>query len=96
MMRRIIFTAGSAAFAITAFSAGAWATLAMQKKANDLGFEVKDCLYCHNEKLPKKDAVTNNARGQWLVDRQKAREAKEIDISWLKDFVEKSTATEKK
>jgi len=63
------------------------ATMEMQKKAKAAGFsESTNCLYCHNEKLPKKGAVTNNERGQWLVDQQKKKGAKEVDFAWLKDF----------
>ena len=62
-------------------------TMEMQKKAKAAGFaESTNCLYCHNEKLPRKGAVTNNERGQWLLDQQKKKGAKEIDFTWLKDF----------
>lgn len=64
------------------------ATMKMQKAAKKGGFEIKNCLACHNEKLPKKDNVTNNHRGQWLVDQMKERKAEEIDVAWLKDYVE--------
>jgi hypothetical protein len=77
--------------------AGAWlagtgtasATLVIQKKAKEAGYEAKGCVYCHNEKLPKKGAVTYNDRGQHLVDQKKKHEAKDIDVNWLKDYVEK-------
>jgi hypothetical protein len=65
----------------------------MQKKAKDLGFEAASCLYCHGEKLPKKDAQTLNDRGKWLVAEKEKRKAKEIDISWLKEYVEKQDQT---
>ena len=65
------------------------ATMPMQKKAKELGFEAANCLYCHAEKLPKKGAVTNNERGKWLVAEKDKRKAKEIDIAWLKEYVEK-------
>jgi hypothetical protein len=76
------------ALALVLGSAGtAQATLEMQKKAKAAGFaESSNCLYCHNEKLPKKGAVTNNERGTWLVAEKDKRKAKEIDFSWLKDF----------
>jgi len=66
------------------------ATLAMQKKAKELGYPAQNCLYCHGEKLPKKGAVTQNARGQWLVGEKVKRKAKELDVSWLKDYDEKA------
>ena len=63
------------------------ATVEMQKQAKAAGFaESTNCLYCHNEKLPKKGAVTNNERGQWLVEQQKKKGAKAIDFAWLKEF----------
>ena len=62
------------------------ATLPMQKKAKELGFPVGNCLYCHNEKLPKKGAVTHNARGEWLIAEKAKREAKEVDVAWLKEY----------
>jgi hypothetical protein len=65
------------------------ATMPMQKKAKELGFEATNCLYCHGEKLPKKGAVTNNERGKWLAAEKDKRKAKEVDIAWLKEYVEK-------
>jgi hypothetical protein len=74
------------AFAVLSASTAS-ATMEMQKQAKAAGFaESTSCLYCHNEKLPKKGAVTNNERGQWLVDQQKKKGAKEIDFAWLKEF----------
>jgi len=69
------------------------ATLPMQKKAKELGLDAASCLYCHGEKLPKKDAQTLNERGKWLVAEKDRRKAKEIDISWLKEYVEKKDET---
>ena len=73
---------------------GAWmllsgtssATLPIQKKAKEAGFPAANCLYCHNEKLPKKDAVTHNDRGKWLIAEKEKRSAKEVDAAWLKDY----------
>ena len=65
------------------------ATIDMQKKAKAAGFAATGCVYCHNEKLPKKGAVSHNERGQWLIAEKEKRKAKEVDVSWLKDYVEK-------
>jgi ABC-type sugar transport system substrate-binding protein len=66
------------------------ATLDMQKKAKAAGFaESTNCLYCHGEKLPKKGAVTNNDRGKFLVAEKEKQKAKEVDVTWLKNFTEK-------
>ncbi len=62
------------------------ATLPTQKKAKELGFPAQTCLYCHNEKLPKKGAVSHNDRGKWLIAEKQKRQAKEVDPSWLKDY----------
>ena len=64
------------------------ATLPMQKKAKELGFPAENCMYCHNEKLPKKGAITHNARGEWLVAEKKKQHAKEVDVNWLKFYTE--------
>jgi hypothetical protein len=77
--------------ALGAFLGGAgnaWATMDMQKKAKAAGFPATNCLYCHGEKLPKKGAVTHNERGKWLIAEKAKRNAKEVDASWLKDYVE--------
>jgi hypothetical protein len=65
------------------------ATLPMQKKAKELGLKVTNCQSCHVEKLPKKDAVTHNERGKWLLAEKDKRKAKEVDVAWLKDYIEK-------
>jgi len=62
------------------------ATMPLQKKAKELGFPSENCQYCHVEKTPKKGAVTYNDRGKWLVDEKAKRNAKEVDVSWLKDY----------
>lgn len=62
------------------------ATLPIQKKAKELGYKAENCQYCHNEKLPKKDAATHNERGKWLIAEKEKRGAKEVDPAWLKDY----------
>lgn len=62
------------------------ATLTIQKGAKDAGFPATNCLYCHNEKLPKKEAFSHNARGEWLKAEKTKRGAKEVDPKWLKDY----------
>ncbi len=65
------------------------ATLPLQKKAKELGYPATNCQYCHVEKLPKKGAVSHNDRGKWLVEQKAKKKAKEIDVTWLKEYVEK-------
>jgi hypothetical protein len=70
-------------------AATASASLPMVKKAKELGItSVTNCQSCHVDKLPKKDAYKVNERGQWLVDQKEKRKAKEIDLTWLKEYVE--------
>jgi hypothetical protein len=77
------------AAAVLGAAGSASATITMQKKAKEAGLEVQSCLYCHNEKLPKKGASTYNERGQWLRAQKDKRQAKEIDAAWLKEYKEK-------
>ena len=76
------------AFALLAGAQPSHATMPMQKKAKELGFKVENCLYCHNEKMPAKGKVTNNDRGAFLVTQKESKKAKEVDVAWLKDYVE--------
>ena len=65
------------------------ATMDIQKKAKAAGIEMQGgCLYCHGEKIPKKGAVTHNDRGKWLIAEKEKRKVKEVDVAWLKDYVE--------
>jgi hypothetical protein len=89
--KRLVLTIG--ALALGAWLGGtqhAMATMDMQKKAKAAGIAANNCQYCHNEKLPKKGASTNNARGLWLVAEKEKRQAKDIDVAWLKDYTEKA------
>jgi hypothetical protein len=78
-----VLTAGLAGMLVVSTSS---ATMNMQKKAKELGFPAENCLYCHGEKMPKKEAVTYNDRGKWLMDQKAAKKAAEVDIAWLKDY----------
>jgi hypothetical protein len=65
------------------------ATMVIMKKAKEGGYPAANCLYCHNEKLPVKGkAVSHNERGTFLVKQKEAKKAKEVDVAWLKEFVE--------
>jgi len=89
-MRRVLFVlAGCAVLAGFAAAPTARATMDLQKKAKAGGFPATNCAYCHNEKLPKKGAVTSNDRGKFLEEQKAKKAAKEIDVAWLKDYVEK-------
>jgi hypothetical protein len=90
-MRRVKATAGVALVAAAWLVMGgvASATMPLQKKAKEAGFDATNCQYCHVDKLPKKDAHEMNDRGKWLVTQKDAKKAKEVDVTWLKDYVEK-------
>jgi hypothetical protein len=82
-------TAGLIGLGLLAGGPGtASATIDMQKKAKAAGVEVQNCLHCHGEKLPKKGASTLNDKGKWLVAEKEKRQAKEVDATWLKEYVE--------
>jgi cytochrome c553 len=77
--------------ALAAFLGGAGdagASMDMQKKAKAAGFPAANCQYCHEDKMPKKEAHKPNPRGQYLVDQKEKRKAKEVDVAWLKEYVE--------
>jgi mono/diheme cytochrome c family protein len=80
------------AAAIACLAAGAAsADMAMQKKAKELQIvSVQNCQSCHADKVPKKGAAAVNEMGKWLVDQKKARNAKAIDVAWLKDYKPKA------
>jgi hypothetical protein len=90
-MKRIASRLGIMATALfwmgwVALSGTSSATMDMQKKAKEAGFKVENCQYCHVDKLPKKDAHGLNDRGNWLVAEKDKRKAKEVDVTWLKDY----------
>jgi hypothetical protein len=75
--------------ALTAFQGLASAKPLWVKKAKDLGYPAQNCLYCHTEKLPKKEtfkADQLNDRGKWLLSEKDRKNAKDIDVEWLKDY----------
>lgn len=69
-----------------ALSGTSSATLDIQKKAKAAGYKAENCQFCHVEKLPKKGAVNHNDRGKWLIAEKQKRNAKEVDVEWLKDY----------
>jgi hypothetical protein len=91
MSGRTVMATGVALAAAFGLSVGtASASMPMAKKAKELGItSVTNCQSCHVDKLPKKDAHKVNERGQWLLDQKAKKNAKEIDVAWLKDYVEK-------
>lgn len=91
-MKKTLAGLGIATLALTFVLAGpepAQATMELHKAAKAAGFEATNCQYCHLDKLPKKSASNPNERGQWLIDQKAAKKADKVDVTWLKDYVEK-------
>ncbi|MBI4851802.1 MAG: hypothetical protein HY819_08410 [Acidobacteria bacterium] len=57
------------------------------KQTKDLGFEAKDCTYCHDKGSGGKSW---NKRGLWLKDQKKERKAAQVDVRWLKSYSEET------
>ena len=89
MRKRLAFAAALSGAAWLAAPGDATATLVMQKQAKAAGVQVANCLHCHGEKLPKKDATTYNERGKWLIAEKEKRKADKVAGAWLKDYTEK-------
>ena len=64
------------------------AKAAFVKQAKEAGYPAENCLYCHTEKLPKKDQAKEqlNDRGKWLMAKMEKDKAKDVDVNWLKDY----------
>ena len=74
-------------WAAAAVSGVAYGKASWMKTAKEMGGE--NCLYCHTEKMPKKDtfkADALNDRGKWLMSEKDKRKATEVDPTWLKDY----------
>jgi hypothetical protein len=62
----------------------------MRERARSLGMEDNlNCMGCHGAKLPKMGAKLFNPRGLYLVGRKIKTRARQVDVRWLKDYVEK-------
>lgn len=64
----------------------------MQDRAKAFDVPAGNCLVCHGDDIPG----TLNARGNWLVEQKAVRKAKDCDMAWLKDYVEKPARPETK
>ena len=64
------------------------AKAAYVKQAKEAGYPATNCLYCHTEKLPKKEHAKEqlNDRGKWLLAQMEKHNAKDVDVTWLKDY----------
>lgn len=62
------------------------AKLAWNKKAKAYDPGVTNCTSCHANEKPKKKGEPMTERGKWLLEQKEKRQAKELDLSWLKDY----------
>lgn len=53
--------------------------------------EVKNCQYCHVDKMPKKDSKGEPFAepGKYLLKKKAEAKAAEVDVAWLKDYTAK-------
>jgi mono/diheme cytochrome c family protein len=63
------------------------------KKAQSMGYPATSCVYCHAN---KDGGSPLNARGNWLVEEKKKRNANSVDVSWLKDYKAAKKSTKRK
>lgn len=87
-IRKAGLTVAALYVALVAIQGMATAKALWVKQAKDLGFPAQNCMYCHTEKMPKKDTFkvdSLNDRGKWLMS-EKDKQKKEIDLNWLKDY----------
>ena len=62
------------------------AKLAWNKKARVFDAGVTACTSCHVNEKPKKKGEHMSERGKWMLEQKEKRQAKDMDLSWLKDY----------
>lgn len=70
-------------FAVLAFAQKSYTYPQYLSKAKALGYPAENCSYCH--RAPQ-GGTGWNARGQWLIEEKKRREAEQVDVKWLRDY----------
>ncbi len=84
-MKRELAVVGAAVAAIVALVGSGRpveAKATFLKKAQAVDPTIKDCLACHTQKSGR----ILNPRGQFLADKKRELDAKEIDFNWLKEY----------
>ncbi len=61
----------------------------MRERARRMGVNNLDCVRCHGGHLPKMGEALYNERGHWLRRKKVELQAPRVDVTWLKDYVEK-------
>ena len=84
-IRPILLTVAVGVFAVL-WCTPVQAKLAWNKKSRALDAGVTACTSCHVNEKPKKKGEPMSERGQWLMDQKAKRQAKDIDLTWLKDY----------
>jgi hypothetical protein len=82
---------GLAAVLMVASAGPVLAKATWVKKAQAIDPAVKDCLACH---LTKQGRDLNSGRGQFLMDKKKELDAKDVDLEWLRDYKDPATTPE--
>ena len=87
-MKRLAITMAALATATVLLVPPASAKAPWVKKAKDLGHAdlVKNCASCHAKAMPKATDKEMSPLGTWLVEQKKVKNAKEIDLTWLKEY----------
>jgi hypothetical protein len=88
-MKRVAGWGPAVAIAVGLSAGPAMAESAMVKQAKEAGLPVKNCQYCHTEKIPKKETFKPeelNERGKWLLGEKDKRKAPKVDAAWLKQY----------
>ena len=86
MKTKPILLIGMLSVYATLWCTPAQAKLAWNKKSRAIDAGVTACTSCHVNEKPKKKGEPLSERGQWLMDEKAKRQAKEIDLTWLKDY----------
>lgn len=89
MIRTVTLGAIAVSVGLSLFALQAVAHAPLVSKAKSAGMPAKNCQYCHVSAMPKKDSYKPedlNERGKWMVDEKEKRKAKDVDVSWLKDY----------
>jgi hypothetical protein len=89
MIRGTFIVVSATYFAAVSLVGIATAKGPWMKKTKDMGLPAQNCMYCHTEKMPKKEtfkADQLNERGKWLMSEKDKRKAAAVDPEWLKDY----------
>lgn len=84
-IKRVILVAMVVAAMGAALTATTEAKPAYLRQAKALGFPAENCTYCH---VKASGGAGWNARGQWLIQEKKNRNARTVSVEWLREYKE--------